>query len=207
MNIKKVNFIAKSLFLMGLLCTSLLAWAQTSPIPMLQSTSDQILSVLQKNKAKLAGNPSIVFNAVQQYMVPHVDVNGMARSVLGRQAWMKATPHERDEFKQVFTQLVIRTYATPLAGYTSETVRFMPIRSSLENQFVRVNSVIVRPNGRDIALSYSLIAQNGQWKVYDLSVEGVSLLQSFRSQFEQVLQKSTMQELIQEMRQRAKAAA
>ena len=195
------------LLLISLCCLSIYSHAQESPIPMLQTTSDQILGVLKQNKAKLKQNQSIVFSAVKEYMVPHVDVDGMSRSVLGRQAWTKATANERAEFKQVFTQLVIRTYATPLAQYTSETVKFLPIRGSLDGQFVRVNSVINRPNGGAIPLSYSLVALGGQWKIYDLSVEGVSLLQSFRSQFSEVLRSSDMQTLIREMRQRSKAAA
>jgi phospholipid transport system substrate-binding protein len=181
--------------------------AQSSPIPMLQQTSDSILGVLKVNKVKLKQNPSVVFGAVKTYMVPHVDVEGMSRSVLGRQAWTKATASERAEFKEVFTQLVIRTYATPLAEYTSETVAFLPVRGSLDGQFVRVNSVIHRPSGQSIPLSYSLVAHDGQWKIYDLSVEGVSLLQSFRSQFAGVLQNSDMQTLLHEMRERSKAAA
>ncbi len=208
MNKNKAVFLSRRYVVMViLLAVSFLTQAQSSPVPMLQATSDQILSTLKQNKAKLHQDRTIVFRAVEQYMVPRVDVDGMSRSVLGRQAWTKATAAERAEFKQVFTQLVIRTYATPLAEYTNETVQFLPVRGSLEGQFVRVNSMIIRPNGRNIPLSYSLVSHDGQWKIYDLSVEGVSLLQSFRSQFAQVLQNSTMQILIEEMKQRSKVAA
>ena len=204
---KTISLLLRCVVMISLFAVSVLIEAQPSPVPMLQVTSDQILATLKQNKAKLHQDKTIVFRAVEQYMVPRVDVDGMSRSVLGRAAWTKATASERAEFKQVFTQLVIRTYATPLTEYTNETVRFLPIRGSLDGQFVRVNSLIIRPNGRDIPLSYSLVSHGGQWKVYDLSVEGVSLLQSFRSQFAEVLRNSTMQLLIQEMRQRAKAAA
>ena len=194
-----------ALTLLWVSCTVL--FANQSPVPMLQQTANQIIDVLKQHRSQLAHNPSIVYSAVDQYMVPHVDVDGMSRSVLGRQAWMKATPSEREEFKQVFKQLVIRTYASPLAGYTNETVEFLPIRGSLDGQFVRVNSVIVRPSANNIGLNYSLVFQSGQWKIYDLSVEGVSLLQSFHNQFAEVLQNSDMQALIKEMRQRSSLKA
>ena len=139
-------------------------------------------------------------------MLPNVDVNGMSRSVLGRQAWNKATANEKKEFTQAFTRLVIRTYASPLAEYSGETVKFMPLADSADSRFTRVNSVISRSNGQRIPLSYNLVAKNGQWKIYDLSVEGVSLLQSFRSQFGQVLQNSSMHDLIAQMNQNKKAA-
>ncbi|KTD66188.1 MlaC/ttg2D family ABC transporter substrate-binding protein [Legionella spiritensis] len=184
-----------------------MVWAQSSPIPMLQTTANQILAALEQNKATLRKNPQVIYQAVERYLLPKVDVAGMSRSVLGRQAWMKASASERKQFSQAFTSLVIRTYATPLAEYTNETIKFLPIRGSLNNRFLRVNSVIVRPNGKNIPLSYSLVSKNGQWKIYDLSVEGVSLLQSFRSQFAQALQNSNMQELIRQMQQRAQKAA
>ena len=187
-------------------CWSTVLWAASTPLPMLQNTANQILKTLDKNKSELKENPNIIYNAVQKYLLPNVDVTGMSRSVLGRNAWIKATPSERKAFTRAFTKLVIRTYATPLAQYSNETVKFLPIRGDTNARFVRVNSLIVRPNGKDIPLAYSLVSKNGAWKIYDLSVEGVSLLQSFRSQFAQVLQNSDMKSLIKQMEQKNQVA-
>ncbi|WP_131781841.1 MlaC/ttg2D family ABC transporter substrate-binding protein [Legionella gresilensis] len=199
--------IIKLIFLGLCICLTQHLWAQSSPIPMLQDTADQIVATLKQNKANLKKDHTIIYQAVERHLLPKVDVNGMARSVLGRQAWGKATPAERSQFAQAFTQLVIRTYSNPLAEYTSETIKFLPVKGSLDKRFIRVNSLIIRPNGKNIPLNYSLVAKNGDWKIYDLSVEGVSLLQSFRSQFAQVLQSSNMQALIKEMQERSKKAA
>jgi phospholipid transport system substrate-binding protein len=191
-------------------CMGLSQWllAAQSPLPMLESASNQIISVLKANKSSLKSNPNIIYNAVEAHFLPNVDVAGMSRSVLGRDAWNKASASERTQFSQAFTKLVIRTYASPLAQYTDETVKFMPLRGSLEGRFVRVNSIIMRSQGQNIPLSYSLVSKNGQWKVYDMSVEGVSLLQSFRSQFAQVLQNSNISEVIKQMQHKqAKKAA
>lgn len=199
--------IIKKWMLIGLLvCLNSLLFAQSTPIPMLQNTADQILNTLKNNKTGLKANHKIIYSAVEKYLLPNVDVNGMARSVLGREIWNKATPAERSQFAQAFTHLVIRTYATPLAEYSDETVKFLPIRGSLAGRFIRVNSLIMRSNKNNIPLNYSLVTQNGQWKIYDLSVEGVSLLQSFRSQFAQALKGSNIQDLIKQMQERNKAA-
>lgn len=187
------------------LLLSPLLWAQTSPVPMLETSANQIIATLKQHKAELKENHAIIQQAVARYLLPNVDVNGMSRSVLGREAWNKATAAEKQEFAQVFTQLIIRTYASPMAEYTDEKVKFLPVRGSFEGRFTRVNSVIIRSNGQNIPLSYSLVAKNGNWKIYDLSVEGVSLLQSFHSQFGQILQSSTMQNLIAQMRKNSKA--
>jgi len=176
-------------------------FAQSSPVPMLEHAANEIISTLKENKGSLKSNPAIIYKAVETHLVPNVDVDGMSRSVLGRQAWNKASAAERAQFSQAFTRLVIRTYSSPLAQYSDETVQFLPLRGALNSRFMRVNSVIVRSQGQNIPLSYSLVSKNGQWKIYDISVEGVSLLQSFRSQFAQVLQNSSIAEVIRQMQQ------
>jgi phospholipid transport system substrate-binding protein len=192
----------KSIVFAAVLSMTQLLWAQPSPMPMLEGTANQIIATLKQNKSNLKSNPQVIYQAVQRYLLPNVDVSGMSRSVLGRQAWSKASASERQQFSAAFTRLVIRSYASPLAEYTDETVKFLPIRGSLTSHFLRVNSIIVRSNGQSIPLSYSLVSKNGTWKIYDLSVEGVSLLQSFHSQFAEALRNSSMQELIKQMNQR-----
>jgi phospholipid transport system substrate-binding protein len=190
----------KSIAFAAVLCAfSQLLWAQSSPVPMLEGSANQIISTLKQNKASLKSNKQLIYGAVERHLLPNVDVNGMSRSVLGRKAWIEASAAEKQQFAKAFTQLVIRTYASPLAEYTDETIEFLPIRGSLDSRFIRVNSVIIRSKGQNIPLSYSLVSNGSSWKIYDLSVEGISLLQSFRSQFAQALQNSSMQELIKQM--------
>lgn len=193
------------IMLLSLLLSQTL-FAQTSPVGMLEQSANQILTTLKENQAKLKTNPHIIHQAIEHYLLPHVDLTGMSRSVLGRQAWTKATAAEKKAFTQAFTQLVIRTYANPLAEYSGETVKFSPLHGSENAHFVRVNSQIIRRNGPSIPLSYSLVFKQGAWKVYDLSVEGVSLLQSFHAQFAQALQSSSLETLIKTMNKKQKAA-
>lgn len=180
---------------------SSLGWAATSPVPMLEKTADQIIETLDKNKSHLKESPLFVQQTVREYLLPHIDITGMARSVLGRNAWARATPDERERFTQAFSKLVVRTYAAPLAEYSNEKIMFLPERAAPSGRFTRVNSVIIRPNGQKIPLSYSLVLKSDNWKVYDLSVEGVSLLQSFRTQFGQILKMTNMDALIIQLNQ------
>jgi len=201
-----MRIIKTIVFLMAAILAQL-SWALSSPVPMLENTANQIISTLKQNKSSLKHNHHVIYQAVERYLLPNVDVNGMSRSVLGSQAWNKATAAERQEFTHVFTELVIRTYASPMAEYTDETVKFLPLRGAMDGRFVRVNSIIMRSSGQRIPLSYSLVSINNNWKIYDLSVEGVSLLQSFHSQFGQILQSSSMQDLIAQMRKNSKNKA
>lgn len=175
-------------------------WAQNSPVPMLKSTADSIVKVLQSNQSKLKQDKSIIYNAVSQYLLPNVDVYGMSRSVLGRKAWRDASKSQRRAFADQFTQLVIRTYASPLAEYNQETIKFLPLRGGYNKRFISVKSLIIRQAGNTIPLTYSLVNKKGRWKIYDINVEGVSLLQSYRSQFSEQLRRVSMDDLIKQMK-------
>jgi phospholipid transport system substrate-binding protein len=196
-----MRLLKRILFVVSVILSPIIM-ATSSPVPMLERTANEIISTLKQNKANLKSDPNIVYEAVEKNLLPIVDVEGMSRSVLGRQAWMKASQAQRIQFSQAFTRLVIRTYSSPLVEYSDETVQFLPLRGVLNTRFMRVNSLIVRSQGQNIPLTYSLVDKQGQWRIYDISVEGVSLLQSFRSQFAQVLQNSSIDEVIRQIQQK-----
>lgn len=185
----------------GLLICSM-AWAISSPLELLQNTSNQLISALQRNQATLKTKPQIVYGIVNQILLPHVDVMSMSSRALGRDAWLRATPNQRQAFAQQFVTLLIRTYSSALAQYTNEKVNFLPIRGDYYNlSRVQVNSVIVRESGPSINLSYRLMQEDGQWMLYDFSVDGVSIIESFRSQFVEELQQSGIEGLIAKLAQ------
>lgn len=202
-NIATKKMIAWMLLWMGMMSCG---YAETSPVPMLQQTAQKIIETLKANQTRLKSDERIVNNTIQTYLLPHIDIEGMSRSVLGRKVWSESSVADKRAFTLVFTDLIIRTYAAPLAEYSGETVSFMPLRGAIDGRFVRVNSIINRPSGQRIPLAYNLVLKSGDWKIYDLSVEGVSLLQSFRLQFSGVLQQGTMQDLIKQMREHRKVA-
>jgi len=165
--------------------------------------NQDVISVLKKNQTQLQQNPHIIEKAITEYFLPHVDTLGMSRSVLGRNAWISASPVEKSGFTREFTQLVLRTYAQPLAAYNGEKVEFMPIRNHGIQRFTQVQTLIIRPNGQRIPMNYHLVLGNdSQWRVYDLSVEGVSLLNSFRNQFGQALRQHELKTVIDRMHQK-----
>lgn len=193
---KKIIFAIFGLFI----CT--MAWAISSPVELLQDTSDQLISALQRNQATLKTKPQIVYGIVNQILLPHVDVMSMSSRALGRDAWLRATPAQRRSFAQQFVTLLIRTYSSALAQYTNERVNFLPMRGDYNSQSrVQVNSVIVRESGPSINLSYRLIRVGDQWMLYDFSVDGVSIIESFRSQFVGELQSGGIDGLITKLAQ------
>jgi phospholipid transport system substrate-binding protein len=183
-----------------LMCT--MAWAISSPVDLLQNTSNQLISALQRNQATLKTKPQIVYGIVNQILLPHVDVMNMSSKALGREAWLRATPKQKQAFSQQFVTLLIRTYSSALAQYTNERVNFLPMRGDYNSQSrVQVNSVIVRESGPSINLSYRMMRVGGQWMLYDFSVDGVSIIESFRSQFVEELQHNGIDGLITKLAQ------
>jgi len=176
------------------------ALGATDPVGMLQSISNRMIAALKANKATMKNNPKVVVGIVNRIMLPHVDVVSMSRSVLGRTAWMQATSAQRAQFIKEFKTLVIRTYASALASYSNETVQFAPLRGGVAGRTrVQVDSKIIQPGGPPIPVSYRMVQSGNKWKVYDVIIEGVSLVQSYRSQFANVLSQKGLPGLLKQL--------
>jgi phospholipid transport system substrate-binding protein len=193
-------------FLFSCLITNVALAQDPAPLTMLKQVSSQMLSSLQQNRSQLKNNPQLVHRIVSQILLPHVDLDNMSRAVVGRNYWSKATSAQQSQFKKEFTDTVIRTYSTAISSYDEEQIKFYPIRGFNPGQAqTQVRSVIVRKNGQVIPVSYRLIFKNGRWLVYDFSVEGVSLVQSYQSQFAGVLSQSGFPGLLTRLQQHNQA--
>lgn len=191
------HYLNKLIMLLLALCLTSSTWATTSPVGMLENSTTQMIAALAKNQAQIRSNPHQVESLVNQYLLPHMDVDNMSRTVVGRQAWQAATPQQQATFKSSFQKLVVRTYSSALAQYNEQTVRYAPSKESLEGRkFIQVNSVIDQKSGPSMNVNYRLVLQDSEWKVYDFSVDGVSMVQSYRSQFTPILNQSGMEGLL-----------
>jgi phospholipid transport system substrate-binding protein len=190
----------KLILSIALLLFSLTSFAVSSPLDMLKPTSDKMLSELKVNKSTLKSDPKKVFNIVHRILLPHVDMNAMARSVVNRSDWENASANEQKAFINQFTELLIRTYAAALASYTNQSIEFFPIRGGSENQEqVEIKSQIVQPGGPPIPVNYRLSLEGNEWKVIDFSVDNVSIVENFRSQFSSDLSEGGLSHLTQKL--------
>lgn len=175
------------------------AQAEGDPAAILQSVADNMVAGLKANKATLKTKPSIVFNLAYKYVVPHASLPDMAKAVLPPRVWNSASIVQRARFQKEFTNTLIRTYASALTSYQDQTVKVYPVRGAMNGKSVTVNSEIVSSESDPIRVSYNLIRVGNTWKLYDLSVEGVDMLDSFRSQFADILSSGSMAELLNRM--------
>lgn len=169
-------------YLFGLLIITSPAHAAEDPLALLQKVTDQVMSSLKTNREAIKHNPQKINEVVQAYIIPHVDFTEMSRWVAGRTAWGKASPASQTEFVREFKKLVVRTYATALNNYTDETIEYLP-RSPSTAKRIKVSSFVRRTSKEDIRVDYLLLQTGDTWRVYDIIIEGISILQGFRAQF------------------------
>ena len=187
------------LFLSVMLPLQATAAGEGGPIGLLQSISDQMIAQLKSNQATLKSNPGLVYRLANRIVVPHADLDEMSKRVLPAKTWAAATPQQRAQFKKEFTTTLIRTYASALAEYKDQAIKFFPIRGGVSGSTVKVDSQIIRSDGPSISVQYSLINRGAGWKLYDMTVEGVSMLESFRSQFSDKLANEDMGALVRDL--------
>ncbi len=168
------------------------------PVGMLRSVANNMIAGLKAHQATLKTKPQIVYQLAYRYVVPNADLDAMSRSVLPPATWNNATAAQKAQFKKEFTATLIRTYASALTSYRDQTIEFYPPRGSYGNT-VEVSSRISSPDTDPVNVSYRLIRQGGGWKLYDMSVEGVDMLESFRAQFSDIISQSNMTVLLQRL--------
>ena len=195
-----IRFFALIACLVSMMLIMPFAKAGDDPVGLLQSIANNMLSGLKANKATLKTKPQIVYSLANRYVVPFADLPEMSRRVLPPATWNSATPAQRQEFQKLFTRTLVRTYASALTSYTDQVVKFYPVRGGAEGNTVEVSSEIVSPDTDPVRVVYRLIRTGSGWRLYDMSVEGVSLIQSFRSQFSDILSQGNMESLLNRLR-------
>jgi phospholipid transport system substrate-binding protein len=123
----------------------------------------------------------------------------MAKRSLGSE-WRRRSAEERKEFVKLFTDLLERAYLDQIESYNGEKFQYLTDRE--DNNYAQVDTKIIDNKGREFSVSYRLLNQNGDWKVYDVVIEDISLVNNYRSQFNRVLAKSPYEELVKTMKEK-----
>lgn len=195
--------IIMAMVLLAFSITSSAQEADPAPIAMLRQATGEMLSALKTNRADIRHNQSALYRVVNEIIIPHVDENSMAQQVVGREYWATASNADRQLFMKEFVKVVVRTYSAAMVSYSDQQIKFSPLREALDGKnHVEVYSQIVQSNGPAIELNYRLALFGEQWKVRDFSVDGVSLVQNYRSQFSEVLAQKGFAGLLQQLSSR-----
>ena len=182
---------------MSLLIFAFGSVAQAAPEPqqVVRETSDQVLAALSARKNELSQQPEQLYRLVDDIVLPRFDFELMSRWVLGKN-WNKATPEQRDRFSKAFRDLLVRTYSNALLEYTDEKINYLPVAAPNGATEVTVKTEIRPSSGPSIPVNYEMHQGNDGWKVYDVAIDGVSLVTSYRSTFANQIRREGMDAVI-----------
>lgn len=175
-----------AIFLGLLFSTKAIAEDLLPPQQVIQNVSSQLQ---QKMKDKsFTRDFAQVVRFVNGVIDPHIDFNQVAQLVLGRH-WKTATPQEQERFKDEFEILLVRTYSRAFVEYTDWSMRFRPIQVPNAATRIMVRTDVLQPGRQAVEVNYRMLLNSGEWKVYDIMIEGVSLVTNYRTTFNDDIQR------------------
>jgi phospholipid transport system substrate-binding protein len=162
---------------------------------------DEVLSILQDPELKSPAQQERRLDLIKGAINRRFDYGEMAKRSLGDQ-WRRLSPPQRTEFVGLFSDLLEASYANKFDMYTSERIVYQP--GIVEEDYAEVRTVILRENDR-IPINFRLLKEPEGWMIYDVVIEGVSLVSNYRSQFRRIIQESSYAELVRRLQAQAKA--
>jgi phospholipid transport system substrate-binding protein len=204
MNIKKIA--SKFSVLLFLLLASG-AYAETiTPDALVKNTANEVLQILKSDKDIENGDMHKIGKLVEDKIATKFDFNRMSSMVLGRN-WNMASKDQQGQFIVEFRSLLVRTYSTALSKYRKQTIEYKPLRSAAGDTVVKVKTQIIQPGGPAIPLDYSLEKVEDTWKVYDVIIDGLSLVTIYRGQFAEELKKNGINGVIERLAEKNKRSS
>ncbi len=177
-----------------------------APDVLVRNTAQDVLEVVKADKSIQSGNQKKLLDLVEAKVLPHFDFERMTRLTAGK-AWRTATPEQRTALVNEFRTLLVRTYTAAFSRYQDQSVDVKPLRMQPGDDEVTVRTLIVKPGQPSIAVDYEMEKTDSGWKVFDLSVEGASLISTYRGTFAEQIQQGGFDGLIKNLAEKNKANA
>ena len=170
-----------------------------APTEEVQKTVDRAVAVLKNPSLKSEGKKKERRDQIRQVLLPRFDFAEMARRSLGAH-WRQRTPEEQREFVALFSDLLERSYIERIEGFNDE--KFTYTRERQDRDYAEVDTKIQTPKGEEFSINYKLHLADQSWKVYDVVIENISLVNNYRDQFNRVIAKSSYEELIRRLKEK-----
>jgi phospholipid transport system substrate-binding protein len=178
-----------------------LAAAQETPDQLVKRTTDEVLVIIKSDKDVASGNSAKVVQLAEQKVLPHFDFARMARLAVGRN-WAQATDAQKETLTNEFRTLLVRTYSSSLSQYRNQTIEVKPLKLGAGEKEATVRTAVIQQGGPPIPIDYAMEKTDGGWKVYDVVIDGASLVTTYRGTFNDQIQKSGIDGLIKTLQER-----
>lgn len=182
--------------------TATTAWSADpdAALKLARDTSEQMLAALKKNRTELEKNPNKIYDLVHKIALPHFDFRLISQWILGKY-WRSASAEQRERFTEEFRTLLVHTYAKALLEYIDAEIEFLPVNAASDND-VTIRSQINPGGGPAIPINYNMHYKKGAWKVYDVSVDGISLVTNYRGSIGSQIKKEGLDAVIAKISER-----
>ena len=173
------------------------------PELLIKQTSGDVLDNIKANKGVYSEQPSKLYAMVDEKILKHFDFDRMTNLALGRYK-RKVKETQKEMLVDAFRNLLVRTYAKALLEYNDEVIAFLPMRGKLDKGEVTIRTEIEQKGGFPIPINYEMYETEGQWMVYDLSIDNISLVTNYRSSFAREIKAKGVDSLIKTLQDRNK---
>jgi len=175
--------------------------ADEAPDAMVKRIADEVVAIVKTDKDLRAGNSAKVVQLAEEKVLPHFDFTRMTRLAVGRN-WQQATPEQREALTKEFRTLLVRTYSSSLSQYRDQKIQVKPLQVSPGDEDVVVRTAILQENGPQIPIDYRMEKTKEGWKVYDVVIDGASLVTTYRGSFNDQIQRGGIDALVKTLQER-----
>ncbi|BAL23087.1 phospholipid-binding protein MlaC [Azoarcus sp. KH32C] len=175
--------------------------AAKAPDALVREVSDDVLTIVRKDRSIQSGDTRKVINLVEDKVLPHFNFRRMTMLAVGKD-WRSATPEQQDKLVDAFRTLLVRTYSNALTQYRDQTIQYKPLKFAETDSSVRVQTEVRQAGSQPIGIDYSLEKTPDGWKVFDVVVAGVSLVTNYRGTFAQEIRVGGVDGLIRSLEQK-----
>ncbi len=195
---------------LGTIAVLTLSSASAAPVPpdeVVKTTTAQLQQVIQKRRAEFRKDPQKLYDVMETMVVPRFDIKYIAQLILARN-WRGASDQQRGRFEAAFKNMLIRTYATAMVDNAdSVEAEWLPLRMADGDKDVTVDSKLLRPGKPPVPIGFAMRLTGDDWKIYDIVIENLSLVQNFRSQVSSEIKRSNLDAVIEKLEKGDSVAA
>jgi len=181
-----------------------LALAQEAPDALVKRVTDEVLAIIKADKDLQSGNSRKIAELADAKVLPYFDFTRMTRLAVGRN-WQQASDAQKEQLVKEFRTMLVRTYSTSLTAYRNQTIEVKPVKMAAGDKEVTVRTAVIQQGGPPIPIDYAMEKADSGWKVYDVVIDGASLVTTYRGSFNEQVQRGGIDGLLKTLSERNSA--
>jgi phospholipid transport system substrate-binding protein len=180
------------------------AFAQEAPDALVKRVTDEVLAIIKADKELQGGNTRKIAELAEVKVLPHFDFARMTRLAVGR-SWQQASEAQKEALVKEFRTLLVRTYSTSLSAYRNQSIEVKPVKMAAADKETTVRTAVIQQGGPSIPIDYAMEKTDSGWKVFDVVIDGASLVTTYRGSFNEQVQRGGIDGLVKTLADRNRA--